>query len=68
MRSSCEPRLELDRLDAVGHELRMARDGREPKVGRDRGELAQQIEHVGLLTRPVAAEHVGVEDDHASSS
>ena len=68
MRSLLGARGQRDRLDPVGDELGLARDRGEPQVGRDAGQLAQQVEHVRLLARAAAAEHVGVDDDHASSS
>jgi hypothetical protein len=46
----------------------MPRYGGEPKVGRNDGQLPQQVEDVGLLAGAVAAEHIGVEYDHTSSS
>ena len=61
-------RLEGERLDAVGHELGMPGDGCEAQVRRNERKPAQQIQQIGLLARAVAAEHVRVEHDHASSS
>ena len=46
----------------------IAEDGGEAQVGCHPGQLAQQVAHVGLLAGAVAAEDVGVEDDHAASS
>ncbi len=63
-----QPRGQLDRLDTVGHELGMARHGREAQVGRDARQLAQQVRDVRLVARARAAEHVGVDEDHATSS
>jgi len=63
-----DSRRQLDRLDAVGNELRMPRHGGEAEVGRNDWQLPQQVEHVGLLTGAVAAKHIGVEQNHTSSS
>ncbi len=68
MRSSWERAPQKDRLDAVGHELGVARHRREAQVGRGERERAQKIRHVGLVAGALAAEHVGVEEDHATSS
>ena len=59
-------------LDSLGDELGVPRDGGEPKAGRrrERRQLAQEVEHVRLVARALAAEHVRVDDDerrHASS-
>jgi hypothetical protein len=69
----CHPHLlqrrrEANRLDAVGHELRMARHGREAKVGRHTRKQAEQVRDVRLVAGARPAEHVGVDHDHASSS
>ena len=61
------PRRQLDRLDAGRHEPGKPRHRREAKVGRRRRQLAQQVRHVRLVPGASAAEHVGVEHDHASS-
>ena len=68
MRSSCERARELERLDAVGHEVGMAgdRDEPDPGVRRERPELAEEVERVRLVSRALASEHVGVEGDDAS--
>ena len=57
-----------ERLDPFGHELGMTRHRAEGQVLRDERQLAQEVQHVGLLARALAAEHVRVDDDHASSS
>ena len=54
--------LELDRLDAFRDEVGPPGDGGEPEVRRA-GELAQQRGDVGLVARPLPAEHVRVDDD-----
>src|SRR5579862_2413350 len=46
----------------------MPRDRGEAKVGRRPRELAKQVLDVRLLTGALTAEHVGVDDDHATSS
>ena len=57
----------------AGHELGVPRHGGDAQPrGRGRlGQLAEQVEDVGLVAGAVAAEHVGVDDDeriaHASS-
>ena len=58
-------RVELDRADAVGHEVGPACDGREIEVAR---QCAQQLAHVRLVAGATAPEEVGVDDDHAASS
>ena len=64
--------LQRDGLDALGHELGVPRDRRDPqpRLGRERRERTQEVEHVRLVAGAVAAEHVGVDDDervHVSS-
>ena len=61
---------ELDRLDPVRDELRLAGDGREMKVRGGAGERAQEVPDVGLVAGALAAEDVGVEQDvdHAAAS
>ncbi len=55
---------ELERLDSIRNELRMARRGCEPKVvRRERSQLAEEVAHVRLVAGAAAAEHVGVDDD-----
>ena len=51
-------RIERDRLDALGHEIRPARHrpDADAGVGRERPQLAQQVPHVGLVTRAPASE------------
>ncbi len=63
-----EARRQLDRLDAGRDEVGAARDGGEAQVGREPRQLAQQVRDVGLVAGALAAEHVGVDQDHASSS
>ena len=63
-----EARRQVDRLDSVGHELGVARHRGEVEIGRDNRQLAQEVQHVGLLAGAIAAEDIGVEDDHRSSS
>jgi hypothetical protein len=62
---------ELDGLDPRRDELGMPGDGSDPqaRVGRERRQLAEEVEHVGLVARSAAAENVGVDDHerHASS-
>ena len=58
------PRREVDRLDSRRDEVGPAGHRRQPKVGRrERGELPQEVGHVGLVAGPASAEHVGVDDD-----
>ena len=61
---------ELDRLDPVGDELRLAGDGGEVEVRGGARERAQQVPDVGLVAGALAAEDVGVEEDvdHAAAS
>ena len=61
---------ELDRLDAVRDELRLAGDGREAQVRGGAGERAQEVPDIGLVAGALAAEDVGVEQDvdHAAAS
>ncbi len=61
---------ELDRLDPVGNELRLAGDGGEVEVRSGAWERAQQVPDVGLVARALAAEDVGIEEDvdHAAAS
>jgi hypothetical protein len=59
---------QVNRLDAVRNESWVARDGGERQVGCDVRELAQEVQHVGLLAGAVAPEHVRVDEDHATSS
>ena len=59
-------RLQLDRAHAVRHEVGPAGDAR--RRSRSRGQRAQQLAHVRLVPGAVAAERVGVDDDHAASS
>ena len=59
---------EANGLDPGRDELRVAGHGDEPEVGRDAGQLADQVRHIRLVARPLAAEHVGVDHDHRSSS
>ena len=68
MRSSCERAAQLDRLDAVGDELGMARDRGEPQVGGDARAAAQQVQDVRLLAGAAAAEDVGVDGDEREAS
>ena len=72
MRSSCERRVELERLDALRDELGMARHGSDAQAGGagDGGQLAQEVAHVRLVTGALAPQHVGIDDDevrHVSS-
>ena len=59
---------QCDRLDTRGNEVGAAGDRGEAEVGRYERQLAQQVPHVGLLTRPVPSEHVCVEQDHNTAS
>jgi hypothetical protein len=61
---------ELDRLDAVRDELRLAGDGGEAKVRGGGGKCAQEVPNVRLVAGSLAAEDVGVEQDvdHAAAS
>ena len=63
-----EPRGQLDRLDALGNQLGMPRDRGELEVGRDAGQLPEQVLDVGLVARALPAENVGVDQDHATSA
>src|SRR5690349_1960747 len=63
-----EARGQDDRLDAVRHELGMARYCGEVEVGRSRRKLAQQVDDVRLLPGPAAPEDIGVDQDHAIAS
>jgi hypothetical protein len=63
--------LEADRLDAVRHELRMARHRGEPQAVVEVCELREQRRHVAFVSGPLPAKDVGVEDDvdhHAATS
>ena len=67
-----ERRPEPHGLDSLGDEAGVARDGGDPNSGsgRQRRQLAQEVEHVRLVARALAAEDVGIDDDersHASS-
>ena len=67
-----ERRREAYGLDPLGNEVGIARDGGKPEAGggRERRQLAQEVEHVRLVACALAAEDVGVDDDersHASS-
>ena len=56
-------------LDAVGNELGPPRKGREAEpVARRRGQVAQEVEDVRLVTRAPAAENVRVDDDEAHAA
>ena len=59
---------EENRLDTLGHEIRMPGHGGEPQIGSRARELAEQVQDIRLLSRPVAPENIGVDDDHTSSS
>jgi hypothetical protein len=65
------PRLERDRLDAVGHQLRVPRDRGEAKSScRGVREPSQHVRHMRLVAGALAPEHVRVDHDerrHASS-
>ena len=63
-----QPRPQRHRLDPVGDELGVAADGAEMEVGGDAGQLPQQVGDVGLVAGALASEHVGVDQDHTSSS
>ena len=54
---------QLDRLDALRNELGVASDRGDPQVGGDVWQQAQQVQDVRLLTRPAAAEDVGIDGD-----
>ena len=66
-------RLQHERLDPLGHELRMPSGRADPEAGgaRERAELAQEVPDVRLVARPVPSQHVRVDDDqrlaHASA-
>ena len=62
------PRRECDGLDPVRHELGVPRHGREREVGRDRRQMPEEVQNVGLVPGAVATEDVGVDQDHATSS
>jgi hypothetical protein len=57
-----------DRRHARGDEPGVARDRAELELGHRRRQLAQQVRDVRLVPGARAPEHVGVEDDQASSS
>jgi hypothetical protein len=62
------PRGQVERLDAVRHELGVAGERDEPEVTGLAPELAEQVRDVRLVARPAPAEDVGVDRDHTSSS
>jgi hypothetical protein len=51
-----------------GDELAGAGERVKARVGRDARQLTQEVRDVGLIPRPVAAEHVRIDNDHSSSS
>src|SRR5262249_21922124 len=57
-------------LDIVRDQLRMTRDRDEPNVGGRcaRADLAEQVQGVGLVPGPLAAEDVGIEGDRLHTS
>ena len=63
-------RREAERLGPIWDELGMARHRDEPDagLGRERAELAEEIERVCLVARPMPAEDVRIEDDDAHAS
>ncbi len=58
-------RAERQRLDAGGDELGVTRGGRDAQAGalRERRQLAQEVQDVRLVARPLPPEHVRVDDD-----
>ena len=57
-------RTQLDGLDAVGDEVGTAREGGEAKRAlAHRGQTAEEILDVGLVSGSPAAEHIRVEND-----
>ena len=61
---------QLERLDPGRHPRGMAGHSCEPQIGRRRRQLAEQVLDVSLVAGPLAAEHVGVDEDvdHAAAS
>ena len=55
--------VEKNRLDAVGHEFRMARHGGQPQAVVETSELREQRRHVALVAGAMATEDVGVENN-----
>ena len=56
-------RRQLDRLDAVRHELGPSRDCRKAQPATDGRQGAQEVLDVGLVAGTASPEHVGVDDD-----
>jgi hypothetical protein len=56
-------RLQLDRLDAFGHQVGPSGDRRDPQPLGLRGKLAQEVRDIRLVARPAPAEDVRVDDD-----
>ena len=54
---------QLERLDALRNERRVARHRCDPEVGAELAELAEQVADVRLVAGAAAAEHVRVDDD-----
>jgi hypothetical protein len=61
---------QLDRLDAVGDELRVPRHRGEAEVGGGPGEGPEQVQDVRLVAGPLAPEDVGIHEhvDHLAAS
>ena len=59
---------QLDRLDAVGDELGVARDRGETNVWSAPRKPAEELADVRLVARAPAAERIGVDEDHAAAS
>ncbi len=59
---------QVDRLDALGDEVGTAGDGGEPEVGSGGGKLPEEVRHVRLVAGALAAEDVGVDQDHRASA
>jgi hypothetical protein len=64
-------RRERDRLDAFRHELGSPCHGREPKLGRERGQLGEKCGDIALVAGALPAKDVRIEEDelgHSASS
>jgi hypothetical protein len=57
-----------NRLDSLGHESRISGDCGKVEVACDRRQRSEQLANVRLVAGSVAAENVGIDQDHAAAS